>query len=276
MYTVLSLLHSVTCSTMFLCFKCRAAFPQYNVLTRHLRHYYALRTKAQAKTRLTYVQRGQQFNSPASFRYHLLSCKKGAVNNDGMCAATSRATLNTGDESQVGDVQSNTSDIAFQGCEGDDALPDRETPEPTVVSRKKKKQIDRLTKDIGLLTMKMRGRFRTSHSSLNFLVKDRSDILEKTDMSAVQIKDDVKSLKTLQSKQRRMTFYRRHFGLINPSERFVSHRFDRRVRNGTTVPKQVSNTFQYVSIQLQLHIHTITIALRYARAIINCKMIARP
>jgi hypothetical protein len=46
-----------------------------------------------------------------------------------------------------------------------------------------------------------------------------------------------------------MTFYRRHFGLINRSERFVSHRYDRRVRNGTTVTKQVSNTFQYVSVQ---------------------------
>ena len=97
--------------------------------------------------------------------------------------------------------------------------------------------------------MKMRGRFRTSHSSLNFLVKELGEILEKTDMSAVKVKDLARTLKTLQSQKRRTTFYRRHFHYVSPSERFVSHRFDRRIRNGATLPKQISNTFQYVSIR---------------------------
>ena len=73
---------------MFVCFKCRAAFAQYKLLARHLRHHHSLKTKAQAKTQLTCVQDGcnQQFQSPAAFRKHLV---KHSNNCEGNCCSWS-------------------------------------------------------------------------------------------------------------------------------------------------------------------------------------------
>ena len=137
---------------MFVCFKCRAAFAQYKLLARHLRHHHSLKTKAQAKTQLTCVQDGcnQQFQSPAAFRKHLVKHSNNCEGNDNSPALNSESASDVTQECQFDDEQSHdlspasqcsVNDLSppSQCSSGDPSLmtPVIETPVVNIISKKK-------------------------------------------------------------------------------------------------------------------------------------------
>ena len=211
-----------------------------NNLASHLRNIHNVRTSSNKVSGIPLVcsqnECEETFSYFANFRYHVQKCIK---NWKSVAVEVEEIVI------QNQNSPANLNLLIDQDINMSDHSPDVQDDIPC----------DDIVKNFAKFMLNLKSEHLVSNSALDYIANNLGNIFSEVMGDS---EDCVKSiLRQFNSQEKRLKYYKRHFGFVEPETIFISHSETSVVRincQGESIIKIKSNTFQYISLRSTLSI----------------------